>query len=141
EWEKQLRIDEFPLGEQDTSDRLLIPEKLYGRGREVETLLSAFDRIAKGGVPELVLVSGYSGIGKSSVVNELRPVLVAPRGLFASGKFDQYRRDIPYSTLAQAFRSLIRPLLGKSEADLAPWRDALRDALGPNAGLIADLIP
>src|SRR5262249_51584272 len=95
----------------------------------------------KGGVPELVLVSGYSGIGKSSVVNELQPVLVPPRGLFASGKFDQFKRDVPYSTLAQAFQSLVRPLLGKPEADLAPWRDALRDALGPNAALIFDLVP
>src|SRR5262249_49940557 len=87
------------------------------------------------------LVSGYSGIGKSSVVNELRPLLVPPRGLFASGKFDQYKRDIPYSTLAQAFRGLIRPLLSKSDEDLAPWREALRETLGPNAGLIVNLVP
>src|SRR5262249_20408725 len=90
---------------------------------------------------ELVLVSGYSGIGKSSVVSELQPVLVLPRGLFAAGKFDQYKRDVPYSTLAQAFQNLIRPLLGKTEAELTPWRDALRAALGPNAGLIVDLVP
>jgi PAS domain S-box-containing protein len=141
EWETERRIDEFPLGEHDTPDRLLIPEKLYGRKSEVETLLSAFDRVVKGGASELVLVSGYSGIGKSSVVNELQPVLVPPRGLFASGKFDQYKRDIPYSTLAQAFQSLIRPLLGKSEADLAPWRDALQETLGPNAGLMVGLVP
>jgi PAS domain S-box-containing protein len=141
EWEALNRIDEFPLGEHDTPDRLLIPEKLYGRQREVDTLLAAFDRVVNGGGPELVLVSGHSGIGKSSVVNELQPVLIPPRGLFASGKFDQFKRDIPYSTLAQAFLSLIRPLLGKSEAELAPWRDALREALGPNAGLIADLVP
>src|SRR5262245_28118392 len=140
-WEAQRRIDDFPLGEHDTPDRLLIPEKLYGRQREVETLLASFDRVVSGGAPELVLVSGYSGIGKSSVVNELQPVLVPPRGLFASGKFDQYKRDIPYSTLAQAFQSLIRPLLGKSEADLTPWRDELRETLGSNAGLIADLVP
>ena len=80
-------------------------------------MLASFDRVVNGGAPELVLVSGYSGIGKSSVVNELQPVLVPPRGLFAPGKFDQYNRDIPYSTLAQAFQSLIRLLLGKSEAD------------------------
>src|SRR5262247_2884458 len=141
EWEAQRRIDDFPLGEHDTPDRLLIPEKLYGRRREVETLLAAFDRVVSGGAPELVLVAGYSGIGKSSVVNELQPVLLPPRGLFASGKFDQYKRDIPYSTLAQAFQNLIRPLLGRSEADLASWREALREALGPNAGLIADLVP
>src|ERR1700741_4067994 len=141
EWEAQRRIDDFTLGQHDTPDRLLIPEKLYGRRREVETLLASFDRVVNGGAPELVLVSGDSGVGKSSVVNELQPVLVPPRGLFASGKFDQYKRDIPYSTLAQAFQSLIRPLLGKSEADLAPWRDALRETLGPNAGLIVDLVP
>src|SRR5262249_58199400 len=67
EWEAQRGIDDFALGEHDTPDRLLIPEKLYGRRREVEILLAAFDRVVKGGPPELVLVSGYSGIGKSSV--------------------------------------------------------------------------
>jgi serine/threonine protein kinase len=95
EWERQGRIDPFALGEHDAPDRLLIPEKLYGRAREVDTLLASFDRIVKSGAPELVLVSGYSSIGKSSVVNELHKVLVPPRGLFASGKFDQYKRDIP----------------------------------------------
>ena len=86
-------------------------------------------------------MSGYSGIGKSSVVNELHKVLVPPRGLFASGKFDQYKRDIPYATLAQAFQSLVRPLLGQSEAELGRWRDALREALGPNGQLIVNLVP
>ena len=141
DWEARGRIDDFPLGEHDTPDRLLIPEKLYGRAREVEILLAAFDRIVESGPPELVLVSGYSGIGKSAVVNELHKVLVPPRGLFASGKFDQYKRDIPYATLAQAFQGLIRPLLGQSEAELAGWRDALREALGPNAKLMVDLVP
>ena len=64
-------------------------------------------------------------------MNELHKVLVPPRGLFASGKFDQYKRDIPYSTLAEAFQRLVRPLLGKSEIELGCWRDALREALGP----------
>ena len=140
-WEARARIDDFPLGEHDTPDRLFIPEKLYGRAREIMTLLAAFDRIVKSGAPELVLVSGYSGIGKSAVVNELHKVLVPPRGLFAAGKFDQYKRDIPYAPLAQAFQGLIRPLLGKSDAELAPWRDALREALGPNGQLMVDLVP
>jgi predicted ATPase len=83
--------------------------------REVETLLASFDRVVKSGRLELVLVSGYSGIGKSAVVNELHKPLVPPRCLFASGKFDQYKRNIPYATLAQALQSLIRPLLSKSE--------------------------
>jgi AAA ATPase domain/Protein kinase domain len=133
-------IVDFPLGEHDTPDRLLIPEKLYGRAREVETLLAAFDRVVKGGAPELVLVSGYAGIGKSSVVNELHRMLVPPRGLFAAGKFDQYKRDIPYATLAQAFQSLVRPLLGKSETELSDWRDALLGALGPNGLLMTDFV-
>jgi predicted ATPase len=106
------------------------------------------------GMPMLVLVSGYSGIGKSAVVNELRKVLVLCRGqarsasaladaggLFASGKFDQYKRDVPYATLAQAFDGLIRPLLSKSEANLQIWRDAFCEALGPNGMLIVDLVP
>src|SRR6266446_1581879 len=140
-WEEHRGVDHFPLGQDDTPDWLLVPEKLYGRSREVETLLAAFDRVVTSGRPELVLVSGYSGIGKSSVVNELHKVLVPPRGLFASGKFDQYKRDIPYATLAQAFQSLARPLLGKSEAALASWRHALLEALGPNGQLMVGLVP
>jgi PAS domain S-box-containing protein len=141
QWELEHRIDEFPPGEHDASDRLLVPEKLYGRANEIGTLLAAFDRVAADGAPELVLVSGYSGIGKSSVVNELHKVLVSPRGQFAAGKFDQYKRDIPYATLAQAFQSLIRRLLGKSEADLQRWRDRLQQALDPNGLLIVELVP
>jgi len=134
-------VRDFALGDHDKPDYLQIPEKLYGREREIETLLTSFDRIVNGGVPELVLVSGYSGIGKSSVVNELQPVLVPPRGLFASGKFDQYKRDIPYSTLAQAFQSLIRQLLTKTETELGKWRRDLSDALDQDGSLIVDLVP
>src|SRR6266852_1189132 len=141
EWETQRRIDEFPLGEHDIPDRLPIPEKLYGRASEIETLLTSFDRVVAGGRRELVLVSGYSGIGKSSVVNELHKSLVAPRGLFASGKFDQYKRDIPYATLAQAFQSLIRTLLSKNEEELGKWRNALHEALDPNGQLMVALVP
>ena len=141
EWEVTGRIGPFPLGAHDTSDRLLIPEKLYGRDREIDTLLACFDRVVANGTPELVLVSGYSGIGKSSVVNELHKALVPPRGLFASGKFDQYKRDIPYATLGQAFQGLVRSLLTKSEEELGQWRDALHAALGPNGQLIVNLVP
>jgi len=141
EWETQRRADEFPLGEHDTPGKLLIPEKLYGRASEIDSLLASFDRIVAGERPELVLVSGYSGIGKSSVVNELHKPLVPPRGLFASGKFDQYKRDIPYATLAQALQSLIRPLLSKSEAELCKWRESIREAVDPNGQIIVDLVP
>ncbi|MEM5366629.1 AAA family ATPase [Paraburkholderia azotifigens] len=141
EWRRQHRIDPFVLGQRDIPDRLLLPEKLYGRERDVQTLIAAFERVVASGTPELILVSGYSGIGKSSAVNELHRVLVPPRGLFASGKFDQYKRNIPYSTLVQAFQGLVGPLLGRRDIELASWREALLGALEPNARLMTDLIP
>jgi PAS domain S-box-containing protein len=141
EWESQGEIAPFPLGMQDASDRLLIPEKLYGRESEIAVLLDAFDRVVASGTAELVLVSGYSGIGKSSVVNELHKALVLRRGLFAAGKFDQYKRDIPYTTLAQAFQTVVRQILCKSDAEVSHWRDALQEALGVNGQLIVDLVP
>jgi PAS domain S-box-containing protein len=141
EWEAHGNIRDFTPGGDDVSDRLMLPEKLYGREVEVEALVETFERVAAGGGPQLVLVSGYSGIGKSVVVNELHKRLVPRHGLFAAGKFDQYKRHIPYATLAQAFQSLIRPLLGKSEEDLRAWRDALQRALEPNAALMVQLLP
>jgi predicted ATPase len=141
EWESYGRVGPFLMGTHDIPDRLLIPEKLYGREREVNALLAAFDRVVAHGTPELVLVSGYSGVGKSSVVNELHKVLVPPRGLFASGKFDQYKRDVPYATLAQAFQTLVRQILVKSEVEVDQWRRALAEAVGANGQLIVRLIP
>ncbi|HTX54615.1 MAG TPA: AAA family ATPase, partial [Candidatus Baltobacteraceae bacterium] len=140
DWEATGSIVPFAPGAHDVPDALHIPEKLYGREAEVGRLLEAFDRVVAQGTPALVLISGYAGIGKSSVVNELHKALV-PSGLFAAGKFDQYKRDIPYATLAQAFQGLIRGLLALSEADLAPWRDTLREALGPNGRLMTGLVP
>ncbi|MGM4954213.1 trifunctional serine/threonine-protein kinase/ATP-binding protein/sensor histidine kinase [Bradyrhizobium barranii] len=140
-WANHGRIDTFELGADDTPDRLLIPEKLYGRAREIETLLGSFDRAVNSGAPRLVLVAGYSGIGKSSLVQELHKVLVPSRGLLASGKFDQLKRDVPYATLVQTFQSLVRPLLSKSEGELATWRQALQEALGANGRLMVELIP
>jgi serine/threonine protein kinase len=141
EWESCARIDPFPLGEHDMSDQLLIPERPYGRESEIELLLAAFDRVVNHGTTELMLVSGYSGVGKSSVVNELHKVLVPSKGLFVSGKFDQYKRDIPYATLSQAFQHLARQILGQSERELGEWRQALQEALGTNGQLMVDLIP
>jgi predicted ATPase len=141
DWEARHGIDDFVLGQYDTPDSLLIPEKLYGREREIETLLAAFDRVVENGMPELVLVSGYSGIGKSSVVNELHKELVPTRGFFSAGKFDQYKRNIPYATVAQAFQSLVQQILGKSDAELSQWRGALQEALGPNGQLMVNLVP
>ena len=141
ELEARAHIEDFALGLQDTPGRLLIPEKLYGRARDVDTLLACFHRVVEYGTTELVLISGYSGIGKSSVVNEVHKLLVPPRGLFASGKFDQHRSEIPYATFAQAFQGLIHPLLGKSEAEPSEWRADFLRALGSNGSLVLNLVP
>lgn len=141
EWHEHARITPFTLGTSDITHRMLIPEKLYGREREVEQLSAAFGRVVAGGKPELVLVSGYSGIGKSAIVNELHKVLIPSRALFAGGKFDQYKRDVPYATLAQAVQTLVRQILCKNEDEIAEWRQGLQEALGPNGALITDLIP
>src|ERR1700756_1761940 len=135
------QIDAFPLGLEDVPDRLLIPEKLYGRQQESQILLDAFDRVAASGKPELILVTGYSGIGKSSLVHELQKLIVLPRGTFTSGKFDQTKRDIPYAALAQAFRPLVNQILVKSEGEVDGWKNTIVDALGSNGQLIINLIP
>jgi AAA ATPase domain/Protein kinase domain len=140
-WQATRRIDEFPLGAQDATDRLIIPERLYGREGEIATLLEAFDRVVTRGRSELVLITGYSGIGKSSVVNELHKAIVLPRGIFISGKFDLRLKSIPYSILAQAFQGLIRQLLSGKEEDVGRWRDAIRAAVGNQGRLLTDLIP
>src|SRR5258707_9729097 len=119
----------------------MIREKLYGREGEIATLLAAFDRVVMQGGSELVLVSGYSGIGKSSVVNELHKVIVLPRGIFISGKFDLRLRDTPHSTLAQAFQGLIQQLLNGQANDIARWRGAIKGAVGNQGRLLTDLIP
>jgi PAS domain S-box-containing protein len=141
EWEKLGRVNSFSLGSRDHSDRLWIPERLYGRDQEVKVLLDAFEHVVTAEVPRLALVSGFSGIGKSSVVNELHKAIVSSRGIFIAGKFDQHRRDIPYATLAQAFQTLVRQILGKSEDQVDHWRTDIRQAVGSNGQLIANLIP
>src|SRR4029453_17964903 len=141
QWDAEHRIDEFRLGEHETPQRLLIPETLYGREREIATLFAALGRVGETGTPGLVLVSGHAGIGKSSVVNELHKALLTPRGLFVSGKFDQGKRGIPYARIAQGFQNLVRRLLATNDAELAVWRAALEVALGPNGLLMIDLVP
>ncbi|MGH8139279.1 MAG: trifunctional serine/threonine-protein kinase/ATP-binding protein/sensor histidine kinase [Steroidobacteraceae bacterium] len=134
-------IEPFALAAHDIPDVLRIPEKLYGREQSIQALLAAFERVATGGSSELMLVSGYSGIGKSSVVNELQKALSSSKAIFAAGKCDHFKRDIPYATLAQALQALVQMILRSSEAELPRWRDSIRRAVEPNGHLITSLIP
>ncbi|XYI00391.1 AAA family ATPase [Sorangium sp. So ce1128] len=140
-WRTSGAIQPFALGGRDLSDRFQVPQRLYGREREVEALLAAFERVVAQGRPELVLVSGYSGIGKSSLAAELHRPVVRERGFFLSGKFDQTARDVPYRAFHQAFRALIQEILGASEEQVERWRQRFREALGPSGRLLADVLP
>ncbi|MBD2209952.1 AAA family ATPase [Nostoc linckia FACHB-104] len=135
-------ISKFIPGERDRTANLLIPQKLYGREKEVSMLLSAFERVAASQSQiELVLVSGYSGIGKSSLVNEVHKPIVRQRGYFIRGKFDQFQRNIPYASLIQALQSLIQQLLTETNAQLEIWKQKLLSALNGNGQVIIDVIP
>ena len=135
------RSERFVLGERDVSDRLMVPERLIGRDGEVATLLAGFDHVVADAGAQLVMVSGFSGIGKSSVVNELHRALVPTRGLFAAGKFDQSKRGVPHATLAQAFSGLVAQVLQKSNQEIEVWRGALVRQLGTSGQLLVNLVP
>ncbi|MBI3424545.1 MAG: sigma 54-interacting transcriptional regulator [Acidobacteria bacterium] len=139
-WATQRRIEAFPLGQHDVADRFIIPHKLYGRSGESAALLGAFER-ACAGQTSLLLVAGYSGIGKTSLIEELQRPIVQRHGYFCAGKFEQVLRNQPFSALIQALRGLLRQLLGESEAQLAAWRKRLSTALGVNGGVLAEVIP
>jgi predicted ATPase/signal transduction histidine kinase/CheY-like chemotaxis protein/tRNA A-37 threonylcarbamoyl transferase component Bud32 len=149
-------ISSFALASQDISDKFQIPQKLYGREKEVATLLAAFERVAAqkdfdtnaeinaDNPPspiEMMLVAGYSGIGKSALVQEIYKPITEKRGYFISGKFDQFQRNIPYSAVVSAFQGLVRQLLTETEAQLNQWRGKLQRAFGSNGQIIIDVIP
>ncbi|MGD2183920.1 trifunctional serine/threonine-protein kinase/ATP-binding protein/sensor histidine kinase [Lusitaniella coriacea] len=133
-------IESFELGERDICDRFLIPEKLYGRETEVAQLLAAFERVATGNT-EMMLVAGFSGIGKTAVVNEVHKPIVRQRGYFIKGKFDQFNRNIPFSAFVQAFRDLMGQLLCESDDQLEQWKVQILQALGENGQVIIEVIP
>ncbi|MFB2836525.1 AAA family ATPase [Aerosakkonemataceae cyanobacterium BLCC-F167] len=147
-------ILEFPLASQDISEQFKISQKLYGREVQIKTLLSTFKRVAESDSEgerieeesnhkrtEMMLVGGYSGIGKSALVQELYKPITQQRGYFIYGKFDQFQRNIPYSGVVFAFEFLVKQLLAESETQLAHWREKLLAALGVNGQVIIDVIP
>ncbi|MEG4026081.1 ATP-binding sensor histidine kinase [Microcoleus sp. S13C4] len=133
-------IADFAIAQKDITDKFQIPQKLYGRETEVETLLAAFERVSRGST-EMMLVSGYSGIGKSALVQEVYKPITKARGYFIAGKFDQYQRNIPYAAVVKAFQSLVKQLLTESENQLNTWKEKILAAVGANSQIIVDVIP
>ncbi|HEY9296504.1 MAG TPA: AAA family ATPase, partial [Phormidium sp.] len=134
------RIKDFILGQHDIFAKFQIPQKLYGRALEIATLNAAFERISQG-TSEMILVSGYSGIGKTALINEIDRQIVRQKGYFTSGKCDQFKRGIPYAALIQAFQTLIRQLLTESKEKVEIWKTKLLKALGTNGRVIIEFIP
>ena len=147
--ESKGKVDSFTLGQKDICTKLQIPQKIYGRKRELTTLLAAFERITGKSVlanqpsplPEMVLVTGYSGVGKSALVREIYKPITASKGNFISGKFDQYRKDIPYSAIAQAFQEFCDLLLLENSTALENWRQKILNAVGNNGQVLIEFIP
>ncbi|MGK7916349.1 MAG: AAA family ATPase, partial [Prochloraceae cyanobacterium] len=138
--QKTAKIEGFTPGKLDKSSQFLIPQKLYGRSAEVAMLMSSFERVSFGG-SEMMLVSGFSGIGKTSVINEIHKPIVRQRGYFINGKFDQFKRNIPYAAIVQAFQSLLRQLLTETAEKISLWQEKLLSRLGENGQVIIDVIP
>ncbi|QLE54108.1 ATP-binding sensor histidine kinase [Nostoc sp. TCL26-01] len=134
------QIQHFAIAQRDVGDRFIIPDQLYGRETPVKTLLAAFERVSLGAT-EMMLVAGFSGIGKTAVVNEVHKPIVRQRGYFIKGKYDQFQRNIPFSAFLQAFRDLIKQLLTETDAQIQQWRNQILAALGDNAQVIIQVIP
>ncbi|WP_375496134.1 AAA family ATPase [uncultured Nostoc sp.] len=133
-------IKGFEIGKRDVCDRFIIPDKLYGRKIEVENLLQAFERVSLGAT-EMMLVAGFSGIGKTAVVNEVHKPIVQQRGYFIKGKYDQFQRNIPFSAFVQAFRDLMGQLLTESDVQIQQWKSNILEAVGENGQVIIEVIP
>ena len=140
QWRATRGIGNFELGQGEVSDRFLIPEHLYGRDPEITQLLHAFEQVATGQT-ELMLVAGFSGIGKTAVIREVHKPITRQKGYFIQGKFDQFNRSIPLSAFVQAFRSLMAQLLGESDAALARWQNKILAAVGENGQVLIDVLP
>lgn len=140
QWEQSGRIEPFPLKRHDRVTGLRHATQLYGREREIDMLMRAFERARAGG-PELVLVSGYSGIGKSALVGEIHKPIARDGGYFVSGKFGQIATDVPLAPVVQALRELTRQILTEPAEALAAWKHELLAELKNNARVITDIVP
>jgi PAS domain S-box-containing protein len=140
EYQAAYSISDFQPGECDRKSQLNIPQKLYGRDSEIQQLSQAFARVSQGSC-ELVQIRGYSGVGKSLLVNHILPKLTYQRGYFVCGKFDQYQDNIPLSALSQVFRNLILQIFTESLQRLEMWKDKLLKNLNGNAQVIINVIP
>ncbi len=145
QWQASGRIAPFEIARHDFSDKLQIPDKIFGRDHEIELLMNTFQRVAGGG-REILLISGAPGIGKTSLVKEAYKQASLHAGQlskvrFISGKFDRFQHNIPYSALVNAFRELVRQLLSESDTELVHWRKRILASLGPNGRIITDVIP
>lgn len=134
------QIELFPLGSRDIPEKFQIPQKLYDRNLEVQQLLNIFEKVSRG-ASELILISGYSGIGKTALVNEIYKPITRQRGWVIKGKFDQLQRDIPYSAITQAFQNLVKQLLSEPEIHLKIYKDKILQTLVNNGQIIVDIIP
>ncbi|MEH2229270.1 MAG: AAA family ATPase [Nostoc sp.] len=133
-------IQSFEIRQRDVCDRFIIPDQLYGRDMEVQTLLQAFERVSLGAT-EMMLVAGFSGIGKTAVINEVHKPIVRQRGYFIKGKYDQFQRNIPFSAFVQAFRDLMGQLLSESDRQIQTWKNKILAAVGDNGQVLIDVIP
>lgn len=140
QWRATGSVSPFPIDRLQVSDRFRLPQKLYGRDTDLKMLLTAFD-LASTGRPEVLFVTGPSGIGKTSLVREVYKPITAKRGYFASGKFDQFQRNVPYSAVAAALRELIRQILSESEEQVAQWKSRFQEALGANGRVLTEILP
>jgi len=130
----------FELGKHDFSAEFCIPQKLYGREKEIQKLMHSFERVAEG-TTELLLISGSPGIGKSALVEEICNYVQQKQGYFIVGKFEQFQNDIPYSAIIQALDNFINQLLMESSSNLDTWKQSILQAVGNNGQVIMDVLP
>lgn len=135
-------IPVFTPGENDISLKFNIPQHVFGRETEINALISSFDAVAHNEIKKTTtLVKGNAGIGKSSVILEIQNHILANHGFFISGKYDQYRRDVPYSAFIQAFQKMAEYILSESNDKVLAWKNIIQKAVGNNGKIITDLIP